>query len=384
VETGRVIQRRYLLQRLIEQGKNCAVYQGFDHVLQRPVAVKVPFAEHIPAYRAAIRSTSLFTHPNIIGLYDMVVESEQIYIVQEFVEGENFTSLLQSQLSAYQVVDLGTQVCHALLYASSGARKICHGDLTTTAMVRDRRGTVHVNNFALPSDMTYFTSWNSLGGNEQVISDQHLPWGQLSEGRREDDTRALGLLLYQLLASHMSGSLPDGPPADGRLHFVRNTPPELCEVVARTVIRQHPQHIKTPEELLANLKPIAEALEPVVPVEIVTPVEEMSRFAQASPVSTGKLVTSLPTRVTTPPAVDYAPVDLPSTDYAQDLSPSVPPVAGISTKLADARQAAYSFETETLEPDRVNFPVLLGLGVLLFALFFAIGFFLAHTILPLP
>lgn len=384
METGRVIQRRYLLQRLIEQGKNCAVYQGFDQVLQRAVAVKVPFAEHIPAYRAAIRSTSQFTHPNIIGLYDMIIEADQIYIVQEYVEGDSFTSLLQSQLSAYQVVDLGVQVCHALLYAGSGARKICHGDLTTNCMVRDQRGTVHVNNFALPSDMTYFTAWNSLGGNEQVISDQHLPWGQLSEGRRDDDTRALGLLLYQLLASRMSGSLPDGPPVDGRLHFVRNTPPELCEVVARAVIRQHPQHITTPEALLANLKPIAEALEPVVPVEIVTPIEEVSRAAQASPVRTGNLVTALPTRMTTPPVSGYLQGDLPATGYAQELSPSAPTVAGISTKLADARQAAYPFETEQLEPGRINFPVLLGIGVLLFALFFAIGFFLAHTVLPLP
>lgn len=380
METGRVIQRRYLLQRLIEQGKNCAVYQGFDHVLQRQVAIKIPFAEHIPAYRAAIRSTSQFTHPNIIGLYDMVAESEQICIVQEFVEGDNFTSLLQSQLSTYQVVDLGIQVCHALLYAGSGSRKICHGDLTTNSIVLDRRGTVHVNNFALPSDMDYFTTWNSLGGNEQIISDQHLPWGQLSDGRRDDDTRALGLLLYQLLASHISGSLPDGPPADGRLHFMRNTPPELCEVVARAVIRQHPQHITTPEALLAGLKPIAEALEPVVPLEIVTPVE----VAQASPVRTGNLVTSLPTRVTTPPVAGYASMDLPPAGYAQELSPSAPTVAGLSTKLAEARQAAYAFETESAEPGRVNLPVLLGIGVLLFALFFAIGFFLAHSVLPLP
>ena len=385
METGRVIQRRYLLQRLIEQGQNCAVYQGFDQVLQRPVTVKVPFAEHIPAYRAAIRSTSQFTHPNIIGLYDMIIEADQIYIVQEFVEGDNFTSLLQSQPSAYQVVDLGVQVCHALLYAGSGSRKICHGDLTTNSMVRDRRGTVHVNNFALPSDMTYFTTWSSLGGNEEVISDQHLPWGQLSEGRREDDTRALGLLLYQLLASPMSGPLSEGPPVDGRLHFMRNTPPELCEVVARAVIRQHPQHITTPEALLANLKPIAEALEPVVPVEIMTPpVEEMSRIAQATPVRTGNLVTALPTRVATPSVSGYAQADLPSTGYGQELSPAAPTVAGISTKLADARQAAYPFETEQLEPGRINFPVLLGVGVLLFALFFAIGFFLAHNALPLP
>jgi hypothetical protein len=95
-------------------------------------------------------------------------------------------------------------------------------------------------------------------------------------------------------------------------------------------------------------------------------------------------VTSLPARASIPSAGGYAQVDLPVTGFSQELSPSAPTIAGVSTKLADARQAAYSFESELSEPGRVNFPALLGLGVILFALFFAVGFFLAHALLPLP
>ena len=82
METGRVINRRYLLQRLIKHGQVCAIYQGTDQVLQRTVAIKVVPSSDITAYRAAIKLTAHFSHPNIVGLYDLVVEPETLYIIQ--------------------------------------------------------------------------------------------------------------------------------------------------------------------------------------------------------------------------------------------------------------------------------------------------------------
>src|ERR1700680_4060796 len=73
VETGRVVNKRYLLQRLLKQGQYSAVYSGTDQVLQRPVAVKAVPAPYIQDYRAAVRLTAQFSQPNIIGLYDLVI-----------------------------------------------------------------------------------------------------------------------------------------------------------------------------------------------------------------------------------------------------------------------------------------------------------------------
>src|SRR5947209_1062593 len=278
-ETGRVIAKRYLLQRVIKQGQHCVIYQGIDQVLHRPVAVKIVPAIHIPSYRAAIRATASFSHPNIIGTYDLVVEAEALYIVQEYVEGDDFSALLQRSLSPYEVADLGVQLCQALLYAGSSARRICHGDLTPAAVMRDRQGLVRVNNFALPCDLYYFMGWSGVGGDGAAVSDRELPWGEQTEGRRADDTRAVGLLLYQLLTPHMPGATVVEPPANGQLRFLRNVPAELCELIARAVVRQHPEHINTPEVLYTQLKTLAEALEPpiAVPSEETYATEDMAR-----------------------------------------------------------------------------------------------------------
>ena len=386
METGRVINRRYLLQRHIKQGQTCAVYQGIDQVLQRIVTVKVALASFAPAYRLAIEATSSFSHPNIVGLYDIVAEQETLYIVQEYIEGDDFSTLLQTQLSPYEVADLGCQICQALIYAGSPSHHICHGDLIPTAIMRDRSGLVRVNNFALPSDLYYFENWCPLGGNGISVSDRDQPWGQQTEGRRDDDTRAVGLLLYQLLTPHPAGATEVVPPPDGRLRFTRGVPPELCETVARAIVRQHPQHISTPEAFYENLKVLAELLEPPLPVSVSTDStyahEEPLIIGQHSPASPA-LAQALPARETTNPRQslpgyrsEQQSLKLPAVDGI----PASPTVADVPRTLEAARLAAHpelAKNPELVVQRKGLSPalVILLIGLVAFALFFIVGYF---------
>jgi len=389
VETGQVIHSRYQLQRLVKHGQMSVIYRGFDQVLQRAVAVKTAPAEYLPFYRASMRLTSQFSHPNIVGLYDFIIDPDTLYIVQEYVDGSDFATLLNTPLTAYEVSDLGLQICHALLYANTSSRKVCHGDLTPSAILRDGRGLIRVNGFALPSNIEYFSEWSIMGGDGIVVSDQELPAGQMSEGRLDDDTRAVGLLLYQLLTGHPQGATSIEPPSDGRLRFQRNVPPELCELVARTVVRQHPQHITSPQMLFGELKKLTEALEPAPEMapSFSGPYQtrEMNNPVQYQPpsTSTGNLVTSLPTREPEQAGLGSSPYQTFGSNRSGALASAISPasaqaLADIPEGLAGARQAAYPSKQST--PQRVNLPVLLGIGITLFILFFVIGYFLAHAV----
>lgn len=383
VESSRIISDRYLLQRKIKQGQICTVYQGTDQRLQRSVAIKVVPAPYVPVYKAAIRLTAQFSHPNIVGLYDTVSEADALYLIEEYVAGDDFVTLLTMQLTPYEVADLGSQLCQALLYAYlHPLRRASHGDLTPASVIRDRRGVVHVNNFALPSDISYFTTWSTLGGpvgDASVVADRALPWGQYSEGRQADDTRAVGLLLYQLLASRPTGTLGVEPPPDGRLRFTRNTPPQLCELVARAVARQHPQHINTAEVLYTELRALADALEPVPPVELVSSYAQEPARQFHPPTATGKLVTPLPTR-------ENAPVGLAAYQDNPNLAgiqPAAPTVADGSLKLATAHPAAvYPQMGEQPATRRLSLGALILLCLLIFALFFIVGYFGGHLLFP--
>lgn len=382
METGRVINRRYLLQRLIKQGQVCAIYQGTDQLLQRVVAIKAVPAAHIPTYNAAIKMTAHFSHPNVVGIYDLVIEPEMLYIVQEYIDGIDFSRLLQTQLSPYEVADIGMQICQALIYADNSSHRVSHGDLAPSSIMRDTRGLVRVNNFALPSDLGYFLSWSIMGGDGIAISDIELPYGQQSEERRADDTRAVGLLLYQLLAGRAPGSIVVEPPPDGLLRFQRNTPPELCETVARAVVRQHPQRISTPEALYVDLKTVSETR--VQPTPLVMPVnsstyqqrEEPLVTSQPSTSAGGKLTSALPVRDTAHPGFgrsSYHPepsIILPMNEVA----PASPTVADVSLKLAAARQAAYPMPEVQRKRSSPALTILL-IGLVVFALLFVVGYF---------
>lgn len=366
METGRVIHGRYLLQRLIKQTAFCNVHQGMDQRLQRAVAVKSVLSSHILAYRTAIKQTANFSHQYIIGLYDVGGEADVLSVVQEYVDGEAFSTLVQSQLSPFEVSEAGWQICLALMYAGSSSRRVCHGDLTPSALLRDRQGLIKVNNFALPADLAYFEKWSVMGGDGVALLETALPWGQQSEARKADDTRAVGLLLYQLLA----GSLE--PPADGRLRFSRGTPPELCELIARSVVRQHPQNITTPEALYAQLKPLAEFLEPPFPL----PVPEEPLVRHFSPAGVGKAAAPLPFKGGERGARSLSSYSgkLPSLE----AEPAAPTVAN-----APFNQVHQQIPSTPASATKSTSPALLILllGLLAFGLFFVVGYFLAHLLI---
>ena len=387
----RLLHKRYQLQRAIAQGQNCTIYLAFDQVLQRIVTIKVIPAEHIAVYKASIRLTAQFSHANIIGTYDLIQEPDALYLVQEYVDGDNFSTLLQTQLSPYAVADVGVQVCQALLYAGSVTRGVCHGDLTPAVLIRDRRGLVRINDFALPSNVHYFTSWSHVGGSGNAISDTEMPWGKMTDGRRADDTRAIGLLLYQLLSGRPPGSTSVEPPSDGRLRFLRNVPVELCEIIARTVVTQHPQHINTPEVLYEELQKQVEALELVAEPVLARSSQTggifkgQSSASTSNPVSPGaeKLVTSLPTRESGPGGVGLSSFSTEGNASMGAMQPQTQhPPFGQSTKDTPfLLTPSGGPQTEAHSTPRLSIAMLILFCVIVFVAFFVIGYFVAHAIL---
>lgn len=393
METGLLIYERYRLQNLIQQGTSSSIYYGVDEVLSRAVAVKVVPAQDMAAYRSAIKMTANFSHPNIVGLYDLIIETNRLYVVQEFIEGENFAALMQKALTPFAVVDIGSQICEALLYAGSSTRRVMHGDLTPSAILRDRNGFVRVNNFALPSELAYFQKWSNMGGDGPALAETELPWGVASDARRADDTRAVGLLLYQLLASRTPGTNTVEPRPDGRLSFQRNVPPELCETVARAVARQHPNAITTPESLYAELRLLADAYEPPVPIAIpVTSAQDEQALALQRAAAGGRLATALPIRDTDRSGLNISPFSSGQSARlpAADVAPSSPTVADPALKLASARQDPYSEyqqrgqlqQEQQARQGRSALLSILLICLVVFVILFLIGYFAGQFLIP--
>ena len=213
----------------------------------------------------------------------------------------------------------------------------------------------------------------------------------MTDGRRADDTRAVGLLLYQLLSGRPPASTSVEPPSDGRLRLLRNVPVELCEIIARTVVTQHPQHINTPEVLYEELQKQVEALERVAEPVLArgSQTEDILNVQQAistsNPVSPGAetLVTALPTRETGPGGVGLSSFSTEGNAPMVAMGPQTqhPSFGQSATDTPFLLTPSNGPQTEAHATPRLSIAMLILFCVIVFVAFFVIGYFVAHIVL---
>lgn len=286
---GMELLGRYQVGELLSRGTLCRVYHGQDTVLRRPVIVKAAPRALIDAYRQALRVTAAFTHPAVVVTYDAVEERGHLFLVQEHVQARPLAAYARDGIPSQRAVDLAAQITRALAYAH--AHGVIHGDLTPSAILIDRRATVRINNFGLPPDELYFA------GQKQAVRDAlFAPDGDIidldaptvarssrevmtNEPTAVGDVRAVGLLLWQVLSEQTRTEL-DGAPAR---RFRRDVPHALRQVVLRSVLDDLPDHMTDAETLLAELDAIALTLadESRVSKELTPPSLRVAREALA-------------------------------------------------------------------------------------------------------
>src|SRR6202008_1945190 len=99
METGRVINGRYRLDRLVASGGMAQVWEATDDVLARRVAVKIlhPHLAGDESFLARFRREAVaaarLSHPSIVSIYDTCSSSEGEAIVMELVRGQTLREL---------------------------------------------------------------------------------------------------------------------------------------------------------------------------------------------------------------------------------------------------------------------------------------------------
>src|SRR5262245_46851410 len=146
---------KYRIIELVGRGGMGTVYKAHDPMLDRTVALKVVTADtgvsdelRARFFREA-QACARLSHPNIVTVYDMGDENGHMYIVMEFLEGEELRDVISQRraISLESKLSMMIEVCDGLDYAHK--RGIVHRDIKPGNILVLRDGHVKLLDFGI-------------------------------------------------------------------------------------------------------------------------------------------------------------------------------------------------------------------------------------------
>jgi Protein kinase domain len=217
--TPQSLGSRYLLVDKIGHGGFGTVWRARDLVTGSLCAIKVLQKEYAadPASvsRFVRERTALlrFRHPNVVTLYDMVVEGEYLALVMDLIADGDLAAYQHrrgGRLAPGEACELTAQICDAL--AAAHAAGIVHRDLKPSNVLLDARQ-VKLADFGIARiaglGETPLTTSGTLMGTVAYVAPEMIRGEQPSAAC---DVYAAGVTLYELLAGK--------PPFTGHLSAI--------------------------------------------------------------------------------------------------------------------------------------------------------------------
>jgi len=197
---------RYQVVGELGRGSMGVVYQGFDPVIGRTVAIKTmlpeglspqEFQEYKARFQREAMAAGILAHPNIITVYDFGEDNGVLYLAMEFLEGKSLEKIVQEQniLPIETILPIYDQVCSALDHAHRN--KIVHRDIKPANIMILHNGLVKVTDFGIAKMMSMgMTQAGQILGTPNYMSPEQVKGRQI-DGR--SDIFSLGVILYELV-----------------------------------------------------------------------------------------------------------------------------------------------------------------------------------------
>ena len=203
--TDTVLQHRYRVIRPLGRGGMGAVYEAFDERLSRTVALKETLAETDELRRAFAREARLLAnlrHPALPKVLDHFDEGSGLFLVMEFIPGDDLGRLLElgRTFAPAQVLGWADQLLEVLDYLHGLDPPVLHRDIKPSNLKLVPAGHVILLDFGLAkgsAGQMPGTGFTSLLGYSPVYSPLEQMQGTGTDER--SDLYSLGATLYHLL-----------------------------------------------------------------------------------------------------------------------------------------------------------------------------------------
>jgi serine/threonine protein kinase len=207
IETGKILQQRYRIDKQIGQGGMGAVYVATDERFGSVVAIKQTLLMD-DSYRKAIereaRLLNSLKHTALPRVTDHFLEDNGQYLVMEFIAGEDLGHALERDEKAFpvdQVLNWADQLLDALDFLHSQAMPVIHRDIKPQNLKVTPKGQIVLLDFGLakgnPTDAGHQTAAKSIFGYSRSYASLEQIQGTGTDPR--SDLYSLAATLYHLL-----------------------------------------------------------------------------------------------------------------------------------------------------------------------------------------
>jgi serine/threonine-protein kinase len=197
---------KYTIARPLGKGAMGMVYEGFDPVIERRVAIKTILREYLDAAEAAdvvarfkreAQAGGRLTHPGIVGVYEYGEDENGAFIVMEYVEGKELRDYFRNgaRFDLIDVFEIMKQLLAALDY--SHRQGVVHRDIKPANLMILAGNKVKVMDFGIARiESSSLTQVGTIVGTPTHMAPEQLT-GVGTDARA--DIWSSGVILYELL-----------------------------------------------------------------------------------------------------------------------------------------------------------------------------------------
>src|ERR1700761_2697846 len=279
---------KYEVRSVLGRGASGVVYEGWDPLIARRVAIKTvrlpdaadeEAADILARCRREAQAAGRLQHANIVSVFDYGETDDLAYIVMEFVDGQSLKPILDDRnpLPAAEATRIMTALLAGLQYSHDHG--VVHRDIKPANIMLTSRGVVKITDFGIARlESSLMTQVGTIMGTPAYMSPEQFK-GEAVDGRT--DIYSAGVVFYQMLV----GERPFDGTVTGIMHKVLHTQPSwpsavsvgapaaLDGIVAKAMAKHPEERFATAEEFSRSMRQAIEATSAtrMAPDEIVVP-----------------------------------------------------------------------------------------------------------------
>lgn len=254
---------RFKILEVLGRGGMGEVYKAIDPTLQRTVAVKtvrpdIDRPEYLERMMREAQACARLSHPNIVTVYEAGQIDGLVYIVMEYLQGQNLADLLEKESLPFERrVVIVTKVLEALQHAHG--LDVVHRDIKPSNIHVCSDGTIKLMDFGLARVLVADT----LTASGNVLGTPHYASPEQLKGEPIDcrtDIYSTGVMAYEMFSGRRPFE-PDNDSATSLILKVIQQPaepmntgisrmlPDIEVIVQRAMAKQPAERFQTADEM---------------------------------------------------------------------------------------------------------------------------------------